>query len=326
MTKPQQASRRLLWPLSLVSAQMLAQMAGRPMASALLVAALTIACGGGMRDYTQLSLDVALPESGDEAANEAVLVEAQTVIEKRLKGLNLEEAELSVASPDQITVRLPQKIGAEAVAERLVKPGLLTLRNQKADTDEALSEGIETLQRLLVEQNNLKQTGNQAEAEALQPQIDESRVKIIELFEPPVTDGNLLLDAKAVEISGYNTWEVKIWFDSQGTDKLAEQTKAIAGTGRVIGIFLDDVLLSTPVIDVSFVESGVTGGEAAIDGSFTAEAAKDLEAQLKSGPLPTELELVSIKSSDDPDEAEAAPEALDSEAVDSENSESEQPE
>ncbi|MEN8444833.1 MAG: hypothetical protein ABG776_07465, partial [Cyanobacteria bacterium J06555_13] len=62
------------------------------MASALLVAALTIACGGGMRDYTQLSLDVALPESGDEAANEAVLVEAQTVIEKRLKGLNLEEA------------------------------------------------------------------------------------------------------------------------------------------------------------------------------------------------------------------------------------------
>lgn len=318
MVKPQQVSQ--------LSRRFFSMPTSSGAIAALLVAGLSVGCGGGLRDYTQLSLNVALPDSEDAAESEQVLVETQTVVEKRLQGLNLEATELSVEAPDQITVRLPQEIGAEAVAQRLTKPGLLTLRNQKKDTEAELSEGIETLQRLLVEQNTLRQTDQQAEADALQPTIDETRAKILRLFEPAVTDGDMLLDAQAVQISGFSTWEVKIWFDSEGTDKLAEQTKAIAGTGRVIGIFLDDVLLSTPTIDVAYAESGVTGGEATIDGSFTAEAAKDLEAQLKSGPLPTELELVSIKSSDDPDEAEAAPEALDSEAVDSENSESEQQE
>ncbi|MEL6492767.1 MAG: hypothetical protein AAFQ95_22695, partial [Cyanobacteria bacterium J06621_3] len=57
-----------------------------------------------------------------------------------------------------------------------------------------------------------------------------------------------------------------------------------------------------------------------------AEAAKDLEAQLKSGPLPTELELVSIKSSDEPEESEEpVPETSDAnEAVSSELDDSEE--
>lgn len=85
----------------------------------------------------------------------------------------------------------------------------------------------------------------------------------------------------------------------------AEQTKALAGTGRAIGIFLDDVLLSAPIVDITYAETGIEGGEATISGNFTAEAAQELEQQLKTGALPVDLEIVEITSSDEPIETEA---------------------
>ncbi|MEL7226202.1 MAG: hypothetical protein AAGL17_15500, partial [Cyanobacteria bacterium J06576_12] len=171
--------------------------------------------------------------------------------------------------------------------------------------EDKLAANIETLQRLLVDQNTLIQTGKQSEAEALQPQIDETRLTILSLFEPGDINSNMLLDAKAVQLTGFNVWEIHIWFNAQGTDQFTQQTKAIAGTGRAIGIFLDDILLSTPTVNVQYAETGIPGGEAIISGNFTAEAAKDLERQLKNGALPVDLDIVSITSSDEPTEESA---------------------
>ena len=59
MIKSQRMSRRLIHSLV------------RPVGGALLCAAVSFACGGGLRDYNQVSLIVSLPEASDEAANEA---------------------------------------------------------------------------------------------------------------------------------------------------------------------------------------------------------------------------------------------------------------
>jgi preprotein translocase subunit SecD len=66
----------------------------------------------------------------------------------------------------------------------------------------------------------------------------------------------------------------------------------MAGTGRVIGIFIDDDPISTPIVDNMFAATGITGGKAVIQGSFAAETANYLAIQLRSGALPIPIEIV----------------------------------
>ncbi|MGB3669436.1 MAG: hypothetical protein WA984_04945 [Phormidesmis sp.] len=270
---------------------------------------LSIACSSGLRDYTQVELKVAIPTAqaaeGSEKITADTLAEVQTVIEARLAQLSFGTAEVKAQAPDQLMVRLPQEIiNVQPVVARLIKPGQLTLRSQKPDTEDDLATSIEALQRLLIEQDTRLQTSQQAEASALQPQIDETRAAILDLFEPSELTGDRITTAQAVEVSGFNTWEVRIWLDAEGTEQFAAQTKALAGTGRALGIFLDDVLLSMPTVDVTYAATGITDGEATIAGNFTAEAAEDLEFQLKSGALPAKVEVVRITSSDEPESNE----------------------
>ncbi|MEM9949149.1 MAG: hypothetical protein AAF810_24205 [Cyanobacteria bacterium P01_D01_bin.36] len=268
------------------------------------ISVVSVACSSGLRDYTQVIMQITDASESTEETTTDVLAQAQTALEKRLTSLDVDTAEVTITEPDQVTVRLPQTIDAGAIADKIIAPNQLTLQSQKPDTEDKLAANIETLQRLLVDQNTLIQTGKQSEAEALQPQIDETRLTILSLFEPGDINSNMLLDAKAVQLTGFNVWEIHIWFNAQGTDQFTQQTKAIAGTGRAIGIFLDDILLSTPTVNVQYAETGIPGGEAIISGNFTAEAAKDLERQLKNGALPVDLDIVSITSSDEPTEAQ----------------------
>ena len=72
-------------------------------------------------------------------------------------------------------------------------------------------------------------------------------------------------------------------------------TKRMAGTGRAIGIFLDDDPISTPIVNNMFAATGITGGKAVIQGNFTAEVANYLAIQLRSGALPVTIEIVSLQ-------------------------------
>lgn len=271
----------------------------QPLIGAAAIALLGVACTARLRDYTQLNLQAKIPADQSEEATEQLLSATQLVLEKRLLSLGVESAEVTTEPPDAVTVRLPPTLLAQELVPSIISTGQLTFRNQKPDTDDKLASGIERSQRLIVEQNTLLQTEKRAEAEALQPQINEVRSEILTLFEPAEITGELLLDAQAVQNTGFNVWNIRLWFTPEGADQFAAQTKAIAGTGRAIGIFLDDVLLSTPVVSIEYAETGILGGEASITGNFTREAAQTIERQLKSGPLPVELELVGIVSSDE---------------------------
>ena len=69
-------------------------------------------------------------------------------------------------------------------------------------------------------------------------------------------------------------------------------TKNLAGTGRSIGIFLDNELLSAPVVGPEFADTGIAGGRAVITGNFDLESAKDLAIQIKGGSLPFPVSVV----------------------------------
>ncbi len=104
--------------------------------------------------------------------------------------------------------------------------------------------------------------------------------------------GKNLKDARPSPTQAGNAWEVAIRFDDAGGQKFAELTKNLAGTGRSIGIFLDNNLVSAPVVGVEFASTGISGGSAVITGNFTVETANDLAVQLRGGSLPFPVKVV----------------------------------
>lgn len=79
--------------------------------------------------------------------------------------------------------------------------------------------------------------------------------------------------------------EVQIEFTDQGAKKFADITKR--NVGRPVAIFLDNVLVSAPV-----VQQEIIGGNAVISGNFTTQTAKELSIQLNAGALPVPIEII----------------------------------
>ena len=256
----------------------------------------SLACANRLRDYTQVTM--ALTALSSEEVSEEQLAETTAILEDRLVDIGLELAEVEAVEPDQVAVRLPLGADVQATETLLTNTGQLSSRSQKPDTQAELDSSIEDLQRLLVELNTHLKTDDLSQAEALQPRIDKARAAIVDLFEPSELTSAQVAQATAAQAVG-DVWEVDIQFDEQGAEQFAAQTQKIAGTDRSVGIFLDEVLLSAPVVAADFSEAGITGGKAVISGNFTEVAAKSLEILLNSGPLPVALETVEITSTAD---------------------------
>lgn len=78
-------------------------------------------------------------------------------------------------------------------------------------------------------------------------------------------------------------------FNSEGGTKFRELTTN--HVGEIMGIFLDDALISAPVI-----QEPISGGVATISGNFTPDSAKELVKNLNFGALPVPIGLVSSQS------------------------------
>jgi preprotein translocase subunit SecD len=138
----------------------------------------------------------------------------------------------------------------------------------------------------------LKKTKDQATIDKNKEEFDKSNQAIAELFastNPPLT-GKYLKDAYGEPNQGTN-WNVAIRFDQKGGELFAGLTKDLAGTGRTIGIFLDNELISSPTVGAEFAATGITGGSAIITGRFQAQEANDLGVQLRGGALPVPVEI-----------------------------------
>lgn len=101
--------------------------------------------------------------------------------------------------------------------------------------------------------------------------------------------GNILVEGKDVNSSEAvrdpNTGEsvVSLSFDRAGAEAFAEATKKL--TGKRIGIYMDETLISAPV-----VKQAITGGTAMINGMDSPEEAKTLSEKIRAGALPFSME------------------------------------
>lgn len=102
-------------------------------------------------------------------------------------------------------------------------------------------------------------------------------------------DGANLTDARAGQNSQTGQWVVNFTFDSIGTRRFGEISRA--NVGRPFAIVLDDKVISAPVIN-----EPITGGRGQISGNFTAASANELAVLLRAGALPAPLTVVEERS------------------------------
>ena len=102
-------------------------------------------------------------------------------------------------------------------------------------------------------------------------------------------DGANLTDARAGQNSQSGQWVVNFTFDSIGTRRFSEISRA--NVGRPFAIVLDDKVISAPVIN-----EPITGGRGQISGNFTAASANELSVLLRAGALPAPLTVVEERS------------------------------
>ncbi|TVP67338.1 MAG: protein translocase subunit SecD [Leptolyngbya sp. LCM1.Bin17] len=255
--------------------------------------------GLDLRGGSQLTIQVqpteTIPNIG-EREMEAV----QTVVEGRVNGLGVSEAVVQQLGNDQLLVQLPGVSDPQQAERVLGGTAQLEFKAQRSGTEQQLPIENQVLQSHLGELSALQASvpegtvidpETRERIEQLQQEIEASEAAIADLFEPSQLTGDKLTDAIARPSSG-NLWEVVIQFNNEGGNEFAELSREIAGTGRSIGIFLDDRLLSAPTVDVQYAQTGITGGSAVISGNFTAQSARDLEIQLRGGALPLPVEVV----------------------------------
>jgi len=242
---------------------------------------------GGSQLTLQVKTTPAVPEITPEKL-EAV----RAVVERRINGLGVSESVVQTAGEDQLLVQLPG-VSDPAQAERVLGgTAQLDFREQRAGSEGQIRAEYDVLQGLQVQQANLKDSGDEQAIAANQDAIERSNEAIAALFDKSGLTGDMLKSAYASPLSGSNAWEVGLEFNEEGGNKFTTLTKNVAGTGRSLGIFLDNELLSAPNVDVKYAETGISGGRASISGGFDAQRAGELSLQLRSGALPVPVEIV----------------------------------
>jgi preprotein translocase subunit SecD len=227
---------------------------------------------------TQLILQVK-PTIDHPIVTKTDLEAVQKIIKNRLDGLGILAPMVEQQVGNRILVQLPGvQEDQYQVARVLGTKAQLEFREQKAGTEQQLSTAWKLLKELQRHKTDPKK-------------IEQQQAEIAKLFGPAIITGGQIKNATA-ESGSNNNWEVIIEFDQSGAIAFTDLTKRLAGTGRVIGVFLDHDLISTPAVGTQYAANGITGGKAAIGSNFTAKTANDLVVQLRSGSLPLPVKII----------------------------------
>ncbi|MEH2288467.1 protein translocase subunit SecD [Nostoc sp.] len=256
------------------------------------IATIPIPLGLDLRGGSQLTIQVK-PSAEIPKITERELEGVKKVVEGRINGLGVSEPAIQTVSSDKILVQLPGVNDPEQAERVLGGTAQLEFRTQKPNTETQLLAFQASRAELKFKQEELRKSTDKAAIVKNQEDLQKNNQAIAELFEstnPPLI-GKYLKDAYGEPTQG-NNWNVAIRFDEKGGELFANLTKNLAGTGRSIGVFLDNEIISAPTVGIEFAATGITGGSAVITGRFTAQQANDLGVQLRGGALPVPVEIV----------------------------------
>jgi preprotein translocase subunit SecD len=246
---------------------------------------------GGSQLTLQLQTTPEVPEISPDK-----LEGVRTVISNRVNGLGVSEAIVQNVGNDRILVQLPG-VSDPQEAERVL--GGTAQLDFRTETDNPeIQAQVQVKQQELAELTFQEQLLEGEEKEAQKAKITAKEAELNQfnqqLFEKSELNGEKLRKANYQPTQQGNNWEVVLEFNDEGGRLFAELTKKVAGTGRTLGIFLDNNLISAPTVSAEYAQTGILGGRATISGGvgFTLEQARELALQLEGGALPVPVKIV----------------------------------
>jgi preprotein translocase subunit SecD len=265
----------------------------------LVVAAMTVLVkipmrlGLDLQGGSQLTIE-AQPTKDIPKITDASLEDIKKVIENRVNGLGVSEPLVQTMGKRQILVQLPGVSDPQEAEKVLGGTAQLDFREQRADTEENFKVALQKrgIVKLQLEAIKKAETRDVAAIKAVKELLKKENDGVAKMFTEPKLTGKNLTTAFAESSQQSDSWSVGLKFDAIGGQQFADLTKNLAGTGRSIGIFLDGDLLSYPIVDAQYKATGISGGNAVINGDFSAREAETLAISLRGGALPVPVEIV----------------------------------
>ncbi|MFB2934442.1 protein translocase subunit SecD [Aerosakkonemataceae cyanobacterium BLCC-F154] len=255
-----------------------------------------IRLGLDLQGGSQLTLQIKQTEQTRQIT-EQDLEAIQNVVEKRINALGVSEAVVQTVGNNQLLVQLPGVKDPQEAERVLGGTAQLEFRQEtnKPEIQAQLQVRQTELALLQQQKAELAKINDPAAIAANAAQIKQKVAEVqalqLQVYESVGLTGKNLKTAAPQTDQG-NQWNVAIEFDNEGAEKFAQLTKNIAGTGRAIGIFLDNQLISSPIVDAQYANTGIAGGRAIISGNFDTKTAYELAVQLRGGALPFPVEVV----------------------------------
>jgi protein-export membrane protein SecD len=238
--------------------------------------ALDLRLGLDLRGGTQVLLEAVVPE--DATLDETAMDTAKTIIDNRVNGLGVVEANVQRQGDDRIVVELPGIEDADQAVETVRSTGQLEFVDPGPF---GLSQGM-----IINTTNRPTAVADAAEGVAAGT-IDPAAIQYPDQVFQTAMTGDVLAAASAFQ-DQFGAWQISFDTTAEGADQFAAYTAA--NIGRPMAIVLDGVVLSAPEIQASIRESGQ------ITGQFTQEEAESLAVQMRFGALPVPLSVVDIRS------------------------------
>jgi len=208
-------------------------------------------------------LTATVTEAGLRAKATNAVEQSIEIVRRRIDETGVAEAMIARQGQNRILVQLPGVEDPQRIKDLLGRTARMTFH---------LLDETANLQAMTAPPGVMFLTGEQTgERFAVRRRVE--------------VDGANLNDARAAQDSRTNEWVVNFSFDSLGTRRFADITRA--NVGRPFAIVLDDKVITAPVI-----REPITGGRGQISGSFTVRTANDLAVLLRAGALPAPLTVV----------------------------------
>ncbi|MEX0683958.1 MAG: protein translocase subunit SecD [Dehalococcoidia bacterium] len=244
---------------------------------------------GGTYVLTEADLS-ALPAGTDvdDAMNGA-----KSVIEDRVNAFGVSETEVTREGKNRLAIQLPG-VSPEAAADLIGRTALLQFKEPETDATGGIICETAEGERFSVDATGLQgalcsaedKTGSIVWKPATGVRNNETRA----LTGRQLKAGSARADVFTTS-SGTGPG-VSIEFTGEGTTLFEQITQRLAPT-KPLGIFLDDELISAPI-----VQSTITQGSTIISGSESLDEAKNLAIQLNAGSLPVPLRTVQTSEVD----------------------------
>ncbi len=289
--------------------------------------------GLDLRGGTQVILQPKAVQEGASITDDQ-LAQTVAIIRQRVDGVGVAEAEVTVQGsgdgaaivvsvPDVSQERLVELVGRTALLDfrpvwTIEGPAPATLDDTAAPAPAPSTDDTATTAQIVQAADNTPEF--QAEVAALDclnpvnqsggsPDDPELWLGTCDTngaakysLQPAFIQGTNVTDAVAqLPQQGVGGWVVSLTFDSEGARSLAEASQELyslpdctpggASPCNAFAIVLDGVVVSAPRFNEPII-----GGQAQIEGDFTAQEAQDLANVLSYGALPVNLEVVEVTS------------------------------